>query len=68
MARHEPPDLHRLSLGGGGVKLSGEPLDHFRRVYNDCISNGSPSMVRTAIDFFGADHILFGTDSHSAPT
>ena len=50
------------------MKLSGEPLDHFRRVYNDCISNGSPSMVRTAIDFFGADHILFGTDSHSAPT
>lgn len=57
----------KLGLGGGGVKLTGDPLDHFRRFYNDCISNGSPAMVRTAIDFFGPDHILFGTDFPFGP-
>jgi aminocarboxymuconate-semialdehyde decarboxylase len=47
--------------------LSGEPLDHFRRFYNDCISNGSHIAVRVALDFFGSDHILFGTDFPFGP-
>ena len=62
----------RLGLGPTGVeptgvKLTGDPLDHFRKFYNDCISNGSPAMVRTAMDFFGADHLLFGTDFPFGP-
>jgi aminocarboxymuconate-semialdehyde decarboxylase len=50
-----------------GPRLSGSPLDHFRRFYNDCISSGSPAAVKMAVDFFGADHILFGTDFPFGP-
>jgi aminocarboxymuconate-semialdehyde decarboxylase len=57
----------KLGLAETGVKLSGEPLDHFRRFYNDCISNGSPVAVKVALDFFGSDHILFGTDFPFGP-
>ncbi|MGH7762021.1 MAG: hypothetical protein ACREOY_11495 [Candidatus Dormibacteraceae bacterium] len=36
----------RLGVGeAGGLKLTGPVLDHFRRFYNDCISNGSPTAV-----------------------
>lgn len=57
----------KLGLGQSGPKLTGAPLDHFRRFYNDCISNGSPDAVRVALDFFGSDHILFGTDFPFGP-
>ena len=60
-------DYARLGLGASGPRLTGPALDHFRKFYNDSISNGSPEMVRTAIDFFGADHILFGTDFPFGP-
>jgi predicted TIM-barrel fold metal-dependent hydrolase len=57
----------KLGLGQSGPKLTGAPLDHFRRFYNDCISNGSPDAVRIALDFFGSDHIMFGTDFPFGP-
>lgn len=57
----------KLGLGESGPKLTGAPLDHFKRFYNDCISNGSPEAVRIALDFFGSDHILFGTDFPFGP-
>ena len=47
--------------------LTGPALDHFRRFYNDCISNGSAEALTMAIGFFGADHILFGTDFPFGP-
>jgi len=57
----------RLGLGESGPRLSGAPLDHFRRFYNDCISNGSPDSLRMALDFFGPDHLMFGTDFPFGP-
>ncbi len=58
----------KLGIGEqSGPKLTGAPLDHFRRFYNDSISSGSPTAVKVAIDFFGADHILFGTDFPFGP-
>ncbi len=57
----------KLGLGESGPQLTGSPLDHFRRFYNDSISNGSPEAVRMAVDFFGVDHILFGTDFPFGP-
>lgn len=57
----------KLGLASSGPQLTGDPLDHFKKFYNDCISNGSPEMVRTALDFFGPDHILFGTDFPFGP-
>ena len=41
----------KLGLAETGVQLTGEPLDHFRRFYNDCISNGSPVASKVALDF-----------------
>jgi aminocarboxymuconate-semialdehyde decarboxylase len=62
-----PEEYARLGIADESPKLTGEPLDHFRRFYNDCISNGSPTAVKVAVDFFGADHILFGTDFPFGP-
>ena len=60
-------EYSRLGLADSGPTLTGAPLDHFRRFYNDSISNGSSGAVRMAIDFFGADHIMFGTDFPFGP-
>jgi predicted TIM-barrel fold metal-dependent hydrolase len=38
------------------------PLDYFRMFYGDTAINGSRSGTRCGIDFFGCDHVLFGTD------
>jgi predicted TIM-barrel fold metal-dependent hydrolase len=66
-AESSAEEYSRLGLGESGPRITGPPLDHFRRFYNDCISNGSPSAVRLALDFFGEDHILFGTDFPFGP-
>ena len=38
------------------------PVDYFKKFYNDTSINGWASGMRTGIDFFGSDHVLFGTD------
>jgi aminocarboxymuconate-semialdehyde decarboxylase len=47
------PALERLPL---------EPNDYFHRFYADTALFGAPHALRCALDFFGADHLLFGTD------
>ncbi|MEQ4714916.1 amidohydrolase family protein [Nonomuraea sp. B19D2] len=37
-------------------------LDYFRRFYGDTALSGSAIGTRCGLDFFGADHVLFGTD------
>jgi uncharacterized protein len=44
------------------ARLKAEPLDYFRRFYGDTAQFGNAGGMRCAVDFFGADHILFGTD------
>ena len=66
-AESSAEEYARLGLAEGGSKITGAALDHFRRFYNDCISNGSPEAVRVALGFFGDDHILFGTDFPFGP-
>jgi uncharacterized protein len=43
-------------------RLKAEPIDYFRRFYADTAMFGTSHAVRCAVDFFGADHVLFGTD------
>jgi uncharacterized protein len=43
-------------------RLPREPLDYFHRFYADTALFGAPHALRCAVDFFGADHMLFGTD------
>jgi predicted TIM-barrel fold metal-dependent hydrolase len=37
-------------------------LDYFRRFYADTAMFGARHAVRCAVEFFGPDHVLFGTD------
>lgn len=43
-------------------RLPREPLEYFRRFYADAALFGAPHALRCSIEFFGAGHVLFGTD------
>jgi predicted TIM-barrel fold metal-dependent hydrolase len=43
-------------------RLSGTPLDYFRKFYTDTAISGSTPALMCAHAFFGADHLLFGAD------
>jgi uncharacterized protein len=38
------------------------PIEYFRRFYADTAMMGASHAVRCAIDFFGIEHVLFGSD------
>jgi aminocarboxymuconate-semialdehyde decarboxylase len=38
------------------------PIDYFRLFYGDTAISGSASATRCGLDFFGCDHVLFGSD------
>jgi uncharacterized protein len=42
--------------------LKRDPMDYFRGFYADTAMFGAAHAVRCAVEFFGADHVLFGTD------
>ncbi|HVA22733.1 MAG TPA: amidohydrolase family protein [Candidatus Micrarchaeia archaeon] len=60
-------EYSRLGMAEQSRRGGGRAIDHFRRFYNDSVSNGSASALRCALDFFGPDHILFGTDFPFGP-
>jgi len=67
-SRSTAPAYAHLGIGeSSGPQLTGPVIDHFRRFYNDSISNGSVEALAMARAFFGADHILFGTDFPFGP-
>jgi len=43
-------------------KKGRRPVDYFRMFFGDTAINGSLSGTRCGIDFFGCEHVLFGTD------
>src|SRR5262245_52378945 len=43
-------------------RMAKSPLEFFRMFYGDTAVNGSAPAIRCGLDFFGADHVLFGTD------
>jgi predicted TIM-barrel fold metal-dependent hydrolase len=53
----EDPDRAAIMAG-----LADEPLSYFRRFYADTAMFGATNAVRCAVEFFGPDHVLFGTD------
>jgi predicted TIM-barrel fold metal-dependent hydrolase len=42
--------------------LEHEPLDYLKRFYADTANFGNPIALRAALEFFGTEHVLFGTD------
>ncbi len=61
----------RLGMGPGyrEVKdsLPRQPLDYFKRFYADTALFGAPHAVQCVLDFFGPEHVLFGTDMPLGP-
>jgi predicted TIM-barrel fold metal-dependent hydrolase len=49
------------------TSLSGRPLDYFKRFYADTCMMDAPHAIRSVIDFFGVDHVLFASDSPFDP-
>jgi predicted TIM-barrel fold metal-dependent hydrolase len=44
------------------------PLDYFHRFYADTALFGATHAVRCVIEFFGPEHVLFGTDTPLGPS
>jgi uncharacterized protein len=44
------------------ARLRLPPLDYLKRFYADTANFGNPIALRAALDFFGPDHVLFGSD------
>ncbi len=47
-----------------GIK---DPIEHFRKFYNDTAVYGSTPALECAYAFFGARHLLYGTDAPLGP-
>jgi predicted TIM-barrel fold metal-dependent hydrolase len=43
-------------------RMGKRPVEFFKKFYADTSINGSASATRCGLDFYGADHVLFGTD------
>ncbi len=43
------------------------PEEHFRKFYNDTATYGSTSALMCGYEFFGPDHLLFGSDAPYGP-
>jgi aminocarboxymuconate-semialdehyde decarboxylase len=48
--------LHNMKAKGR------RPLDYFKMFYGDTAINGSQAGTKCGIEFFGCEHVLFGTD------
>ena len=44
------------------ARLTHGPLEYLKRFYADTANFGNPIALRAALEFFGLEHVLFGTD------
>ena len=52
----------QLAVTIKGKKPVGDPLDHLKKFYADTAVYGNTGALTCGHAFFGADHLLFGTD------
>lgn len=57
----------RIPLGAAAgegeiMKLTKPPVEYFKRFYGDTVLGGNTSAMMCGYTFFGADHMVFGTD------
>jgi predicted TIM-barrel fold metal-dependent hydrolase len=61
----------RLTMGPGARQVADRlprpPLEYFRQFYADTALFGAPHAVRCILEFFGPQHVLFGTDMPLGP-
>ena len=55
-------DNNETRIRAWSSTITRQPLDYFRMFYNDTAVYGNTPALMCAYAFFGADHILFGTD------
>ena len=56
--------LFPLEFGAGEIR---NPVEQFQKFYCDTAVYGSTAALMCAYKFFGADHLLFGTDAPLGP-
>jgi aminocarboxymuconate-semialdehyde decarboxylase len=49
------------------ARLKHEPIEYLKRFYADTANNGNPIALKAALEFFGPEHVLFGTDFGYSP-
>lgn len=55
-------DVKEKAIWKNRPSLTRTPIEYFKTFYNDTALYGSTAGLRCAYEFFGADHLLFGTD------
>jgi predicted TIM-barrel fold metal-dependent hydrolase len=53
----------RMGYAHDGAQLTKPPIDYYRMFYCDTAIQGNTPALMCAYDFFGAEHMLFATDS-----
>lgn len=56
-----PYQAGRMDKNSGAAGLPGRPTDYLKRMYTDTVSPHTAG-VRFAVDFYGADHVMYGSD------
>ena len=58
-------DFNRTLMGyqDDGQTLSKPPIEYYKQFYCDTAIQGNTPALMCALDFFGADHMMFATDS-----
>ena len=58
-------DFNRERMGyqNDGQTMSRPPIDYYRRFYCDTAIQGNTAALMCACEFFGADHMVFATDT-----
>lgn len=59
-------DYQSMNRPGGMGRLTVPPREHLRKLYVDSVCLWPPAL-RLGVEFFGADHMMFGTDTPHWP-
>jgi uncharacterized protein len=62
LGTREAAEPHYGAIISAMKKQGRRPVDYFKMFFADTAINGSRSGTRCGIDFFGCDHVLFGSD------
>ena len=62
LGTRENAEPHYAQIVADMKKKGRRPVDYFRMFFGDTAINGSMSGTKCGIDFFGCEHVLFGTD------
>jgi aminocarboxymuconate-semialdehyde decarboxylase len=62
LGTRENAEPHYAQIVADMKKKGRRPVDYFRMFFGDTAINGSKAGTICGIDFFGCEHVLFGTD------